>query len=112
MSRKIFNVMFLGLALLVCSCTKDKETPRIPTPYKVQQIVRAPFYFENPETRTPDVSVASEEHRLSFFGWGEANDKAFTMQLPDDVSSYNRVLIEYRMGPWPFTVHLKLSQHC
>ena len=101
MKRRILFAVVAFSALMVCGCTKDNErTPEPPAPYKVRQIVRAPFYFENPETRTPDVSVASEEHRLSFFGWGEASDKAFTMQLPDDVSSYNRVLLEYRMGTW------------
>ena len=98
MIRRIFPAVMALFALLVSGCTK--ETPRVPTPYKVRQINRLPFYFENPEKRTAAVSVASEEHRLSFFGWGEANDKAFTMQLPDDVSSYNRVLLEYRMGTW------------
>ncbi len=98
MIRRIFPAVMVLFALLLSGCTK--ETPRVPTPYKVRQINRLPFYFENPEKRTAAVSVASEEHRLSFFGWGEENDKAFTMQLPDDVSSYNRVLLEYRMGTW------------
>ncbi|MBE6212380.1 MAG: hypothetical protein E7129_04495 [Rikenellaceae bacterium] len=98
MNRRVYPAMVAVLALLMCGCVE--ETPRIPTPYKVRQINRLPFYFENPESRTAAVSVTSEEHRLSFFGWGEQTDKAFTMQLPDDVSSYNRVLLEYRMGAW------------
>jgi hypothetical protein len=98
MIKRVFTVFVAGLLMMASGCTHEAE--RIPTPYKVTQIERAPFYFENPEKRTADVSYASDEHRLSFFGWGESTDMAFTMRLPNDVSLYDRVLLEYCMGTW------------
>ena len=79
----------------VVTVSQESMTPGI-----VAQLAREPFYYENPESRTPAYSVASEAHRLSFFGWGEQTDKAFQMELPSDVSDVDRVLLEYRMGAW------------
>lgn len=100
MNRVIFRVIVVGLTLLMGSCVTDKGDGIVREPYEVYAIERAPFYFENPESRVAAVSVASEAHRLSFFGWGEQNDMSFKMALPDDVTQYNRVLLEYRMGTW------------
>ena len=69
-------------------------------PGVIAQLAKEPFYYENPESRTPAYTVASEAHRLSFFGWGEQTDKAFQMVLPSDVAGVDRVLLEYRMGAW------------
>ncbi len=80
------------------ACTTNNQ-PQLPTD-KVTQLVREPFYYNNPESRTPAYSVASEEHRLSFFGWGEQTDKPFQMELPSDISGIDRVLLEYTMGTW------------
>lgn len=98
MKRGLLPALVAGLVLLMIGCTT--EANRVVSPYKVTPIVRLPFFFANPENREAAVSVASEAHRLSFFGWGEQTDYAFTMQLPNDVSSYDRVLLEYRMGAW------------
>ena len=101
MDRRNFTLAIAGLALLLCGCSQDNQGEKLYDPYNaVSAIERVPFYFENPESRAADVSVASETHRLSFFGWGESTDMCFTMQLPGDVASYDRVLLEYRMGAW------------
>ena len=94
--------IFALLALLAVACNNpdnggatEKELPNV-----TMQLEREPFYYANPESRTPAYSVASEAHRLSFFGWGEQTDKAFQMELPSEVSNIDRVLLEYRMGAW------------
>ena len=97
------STIFALLALLAVACnnpdngggTTEKELPN-----ETMQLEREPFYYENPECRTPAYSVASEAHRLSFFGWGESTDYTFTMELPSNVSKVDRVLLEYRMGAW------------
>lgn len=95
--KKLFILSLLALA--ACNTPNPPSTPPAEEPIKdIAQIDRAPFFFENPEKRTPEYTVASEAHRLSFFGWGEQNDKAFQMELPDNVSNIDRVLLEYRMG--------------
>lgn len=86
-------------ALGGCEQPEAIEKPEQPTD-KVTQLNREPFHYSNPEKRTPLHSVASEEHRLSFFGWGEQNDKKFEMELPSEISNIDRVLLEYRMGTW------------
>lgn len=89
------------LATALASCTPDTPTPTPADPADgVTQITRKPFHFKNPEERTPAYAVASEAHRLSFFGWGEQTDKVFQLELPTDVSGIDRVLLEYRMGAW------------
>ena len=100
--RKILYVIaaFVGAAAIIAGCEKESDNVTAPTEEKLVQIEREPFFYGNPEKRTPAVSVASEAHRLSFFGWGEQNDKRFAMQLPEDVSNYDRVILEYRMGTW------------
>lgn len=62
------------------------------------QLSREPFYTSNPETRQAAFSVSSEAHHLQFFGWSEEDDKRFTLNFPEDVSGYDRVILEYRMG--------------
>ena len=97
------RTIFALLALFAVACntpdngggTTEKELPN-----ETMQLEREPFYYENPESRTPAYTVASEAHRLSFFGWGESTDYAFTMELPSDVTKVDRVLLEYRMGAW------------
>ena len=83
-------------ALTGCNTPDDTEKHDNTT----HQLIREPFYYASPEVRTPAYSVASEEHRLEFFGWGESADKKFEMELPSDVSNIDRVLLEYRMGLW------------
>lgn len=96
------STIFTLLALLLAACNTDNgiETPEKELPNETMQLEREAFYYENPESRTPAYSVASEAHRLSFFGWGESTDSAFTMELPTDVADIDRVLLEYRMGAW------------
>ena len=94
--KRVAILPFL-LSILV-ACTPNNQ-PQGPTD-KVTQLEREPFHYQNPESRTPAYSVASEAHRLSFFGWGEQADKKFELELPSDVSGIDRVLLEYRMGTW------------
>ena len=91
----IFALLLAGLA----SCNTDRQNADN-EPNVTALLEREPFYYSNPESRTPIHSVTSEEHRLSFFGWGESTDKAFQMELPSDVKKVDRVLLEYRMGAW------------
>ena len=94
------STIFALLALLLAACNNNTPTPEKEEPNVTMQLTRESFYYANPESRTPLHTIASEEHRLSFFGWGESTDKAFTMELPSDVSNVDRVLLEYRMGAW------------
>ena len=95
----IFTLTML-LAVACFTPTGGNTTTEKELPNETMQLEREPFYYENPENRTPAYSVASEAHRLSFFGWGESTDYAFTMELPSDISNIDRVLLEYRMGAW------------
>ena len=90
----------LALLAVACNAPNNGATPEKELPNETMQLEREPFYYENPESRTPAHSVVSEAHRLSFFGWGESNDYAFVMELPSDVTKVDRVLLEYRMGAW------------
>lgn len=94
------TILALVAVLSFAACTTNQGGAEAGATDVVAQITREPFYTENPESRTPAVAVASEAHRLSFFGWGEQNDKQFAMELPSDVSGIDRVLLEYRMGAW------------
>ena len=97
---KKVTILALSTLFILGGCnTPDQPTnqPTLPTD-KVTQLNHLPFHYENPEKRTPAHSVASEAHRLEFFGWGEQNDKKFEMELPDDVTNIDRVLLEYHMG--------------
>ena len=98
MKTNIITLTLVGLTMLICGCTHN-NLPDNATRL-VSAIEREPYYTTNPESRTPAVSVASEAHRLSFFGWGEQNDTTFEMAMPDNISSFDRVLLEYRMGAW------------
>ena len=98
--KKLTIIPLLMLALVGCT-PKSPTGNEEPAPTDVvTQLAREPFHYNNPESRTPLYSVASEAHRLSFFGWGEANDKKFQMQLPASTANIDRVLLEYRMGAW------------
>ena len=81
-----------------CNIDNNTKAPEKELPNETMQLEREPFHFSNPESRTPVYSVASEKHRLEFFGWGEQTDKKFEMELPRDVSNIDRVLLEYHMG--------------
>ena len=94
--KKLAILALLATALASCTPTPAPADPAD----GVTQITRKPFFFQNPEERTPAYAVASEAHRLYFFGWGEQTDKAFQLELPSDVSDIDRVLLEYRMGAW------------
>jgi hypothetical protein len=96
--RTIFTL--LALLAVACNAPNNDVTPEKELPNETMQLEREPFYYSNPESRTPAYSVASEAHRLSFFGWGESTDYVFTMELPSDVTKVDRVLLEYRMGAW------------
>ena len=94
------STTFTLLALLLAACNIDNNTevPEKVLPNETMQLEREAFYYSNPESRTPLYSVASEAHRLEFFGWGEQTDKKFELELPSDVSNIDRVMLEYRMG--------------
>ena len=96
MKKIAIFTLFALLLLGGCEAPKVQNEPAD----NIYQLMRDPFFYTNPESRTPAYSVASEEHRLSFFGWGESTDKKFEMELPSDVSGIDRVLLEYRMGAW------------
>ena len=96
--RSIFAL--LALLSVACSTNNNIEAPEKELPNETMQLERIPFYYSNPESRTPSYSVASESHRLEFFGWGEQTDKKFELELPSDVSNIDRILLEYRMGAW------------
>ena len=95
MKKLAFLILF---ATVLASCNPT-PTPISPAD-TVSQLTRVPFFFDNPENRTPAYAVESEAHRLSFFGWGEQTDKAFKLDLPSDVTGIDRVLLKYRMGAW------------
>ena len=97
MKRISFFTLFALLALGACY---DTTTPGQEPKENIYQLMIEPFHYTNPESRTPLYSVASEAHRLNFFGWGEQNDKQFEMELPANASNIDRVLLEYRMGAW------------
>ena len=98
MKKTLFLTLVAILALVACS-TKKEEAPAAPKD-DIAQIEREPFFYANPEKRTPLYQVASEAHRLEFFGWGESTDKKFQLELPTNVSNIDRVVLEYRMGAW------------
>ncbi len=47
------------------------------------------------------VTVETERHGLWFFGWGQGNDKKFTVDFPESTDEFNRVIMTYRMGAGP-----------
>ncbi len=95
---KRITILAISAIFALTGCNTPDNTEKHDN--TTHQLIREAFYFANPETRTPAYSVASEAHRLSFFGWGEQTDKKFELELPDDVSGIDRVLLEYRMGAW------------
>lgn len=96
------------LLLSLTACGGDDTTPSVGQnppaenpKISARQLSRVPFYHPaNPEKRTPDFTATSETLRLEFFGWSESDDKSFTLQLPEDVSGYDRVMLAYTMGGW------------
>lgn len=96
MKKLPFCTIFIMLALGGCTPSFHPEKRDNTT----RQLDKEPFYYISPENSISTIKVTSEEHRLSFFGWGESTDKAFTMELPSDISNIKRVLLEYRMGAW------------
>ncbi len=107
MKQNLLSLLSCSVLLAATGCNngESQEQPATPpTPkYEIQcdRSERKPFHHpNNPEKRTPAIQVSSEVHKLEFFGWGESDDKRFSLQLPDDTTPYNRVIIEYTMGGW------------
>lgn len=106
--KALTPILTVLLLSLFAACGSDESTPatgRTPptetTKASARQLSRVPFYHPaNPEKRTPDFTVTSEAQRLEFFGWSESDDRAITLQLPEDVSGYDRVMLAYTMGGW------------
>ncbi len=98
--RKIQLLITLMAISLLAACNKDDDSQsRVSRSEMARQIERAAWYNTNPESAAADVVVESECHKLEFFGWGEDNDKRFTMNFPTD-GTYRRAIVEYRMGGW------------
>lgn len=95
---KRITILAISAIFALTGCNTPDNTEKHDN--TTHQLIREPFYYASPEVRTPAYSIASEEHRLEFFGWGESADKKFEMELPSDVSNIDRVLLEYRMGLW------------
>lgn len=104
--KRLFSFFAMAGAMLTSACGNDEEPKQTPPPapsYTIESkmVVRKAFHHpNNPEKRTPALQVSSEAHKLEFYGWSEENDKRFVMQLPEDTSPYNRVMVEYTMGGW------------
>ena len=114
MKKHLFSLSSLllagGLLIALSSCGGDEtnssgggdKKPVEATPEECRkaatQLNREPFFTKNPEYRPAAYSVSSEAHRLNFFGWNESDDKRFTLQFPEDITGYDRVILEYRMG--------------
>lgn len=96
MRKLLFCTISAMLTLAGCAPSFNPEKHDNTT----RQLDKEPFYYISPENSISTIKVTSEEHRLSFFGWGESTDKAFSMELPNDISEVRRVLLEYRMGAW------------
>lgn len=91
--------------LLATGCSSDDTgkpaTPPEPEkPVTAVQSDRPAWYTANPEGRKGDTEVSSETYRLEFFGWGEQDDKQFTMTLPQNTGNFRRAILSYRMGSW------------
>ncbi len=93
---KKITVLAISAIFALTGCNTPDNTEKYDN--TTHQLIREPFHYSNPESRTPLHSVASEKHRLEFFGWGEQTDKKFELELPSDVSNIDRVLLEYGMG--------------
>lgn len=107
MKNTDFKPALLCCALLLsAACSSDdngsgnNNPPQKPAAELAVQQNRMPWYTANPETRAAAATVESECHKLEFFGWGESTDKIFTLRLPDASASFDRIILEYRMGGW------------
>lgn len=103
-TRKLAFATALSVLLATGCSSDDAGKPAAPPepekPIAVTQSDRPAWYTANPEGRDGDTGVSSETFRLEFFGWGEQNDKQFTMTLPQHTSGFRRAILAYRMGGW------------
>ncbi len=83
------------------ACGGDNPTPPPPPPpaTDISQIARTAWYESAPSVSGNKTSVSSEAIKLVFFGWGENNDKRFTLNFPT-TGQYKRAILKYRMGAW------------